>query len=85
MRHIAGKLESRVRCALVQALAMIPDVESFEETAREVLAALLVGAVIAAAALGTCRKRKRAQRISTPVDPVEIRRKRLATLQSSQV
>lgn len=52
---------------------------------REQIVAALVGALLAAAALGTYRKRKREHKINTPVDPEEIRRKRLATLQSSQV
>lgn len=64
----------------------MPDLlNGHDEQTRDVLVAVLVGALLAAAALGTCRKRKRERRINTPVDPTEIRRKRLAMLQSSQV
>lgn len=58
---------------------MMPDLDSFQQT-------VLVGAVLVlAAALGTFRKKKREQRINAPADPMEIRRRRLAKLQSSQV
>ena len=64
---------------------MIPDAKSLEDWVKEVLAAVLVGAVIAAAALGAYHNRKLAHRINKTVDPVEVRRKRLAALRSSQV